>query len=55
MMGDINGQEKVVEDLSRVLVDRIFADVIKNIKTAAEKDDETILEAAECIFSIEDN
>jgi glutamyl-tRNA reductase len=55
MMGDINGQEQVVEDLSRVLVDRIFADVIKNIKTAAEKEDETILEAAECIFSSEDN
>ncbi|MEN6329098.1 MAG: glutamyl-tRNA reductase [Methanobacteriaceae archaeon] len=52
MMGDINGQEKVVEDLSRILVDRIFADIIKNIKNAAEKDDKITLEAAECLFSI---
>jgi glutamyl-tRNA reductase len=51
MMGDINGQEKVVEDLSRVIVDRIFSDIIKNIKIAAEKDDEITLEAAECLFS----
>jgi glutamyl-tRNA reductase len=51
MMGDINGQEKVVEDLSRVIVDRIFSDIIKNIKIAAEEDDEITLEAAECLFS----
>jgi glutamyl-tRNA reductase len=51
MMGDINGQEKVVDDLSRVIVDRIFSDIIKNIKIAAEKDDQITLEAAECLFS----
>lgn len=53
MLGDINGQEKVVEDLSRVIVDRIFSDIIKNIKIAAENDDKITLEAAECLFSNE--
>ena len=53
MMGDINGQEKVVDDLSKILVDRIFSDIIKNIKIAAEEDDNITLEAVECLFSNE--
>jgi glutamyl-tRNA reductase len=55
MMGDINGQEKVVEDLSKIIVDRIFSDIIKNIKIAAEEDDKITLEAVECLFSNEKN
>jgi len=51
MMGDINGQEKVVDDLSRVVVDRIFSGIIKNIKIAAEKDDKSTLEIVERLFS----
>jgi glutamyl-tRNA reductase len=51
MMGDINGQEKVVDDLSRVVVDRIFSGIIKNIKIAAEKDDKSTLEVVERLFS----
>ncbi|HMK54302.1 MAG TPA: glutamyl-tRNA reductase [Methanobacteriaceae archaeon] len=50
LMGNINGQEKVVEKLTKVLVDRIFSDVIENIKDAAEKDDKDVLKAAECLF-----
>lgn len=51
MMGDINGHEKVVDDLSRVVVDRIFSGIIKNIKIAAEKDDKSTLEVVERLFS----
>lgn len=51
MLGDINGKEKIVEDLTHVMIDKIFSDIIKNIKTAAENDDKKLIETAECIFA----
>lgn len=51
MLGDLNGKEKIVDDLTQVLIDRIFFNIIKNLKKAAEEDDESILKAAENIFS----
>jgi len=51
MLGDLNGKEKIVDDLTQVVIERIFFDVIKNLRKAAEEDDKTILEAAEKIFS----
>jgi glutamyl-tRNA reductase len=55
MLGDMNGKEKIVEDLTHVMVDKIFSDIIKNIKTAAEKDDKKLIETAECIFAGENS
>ncbi|MCE5214117.1 MAG: glutamyl-tRNA reductase [Methanobacterium sp.] len=55
MLGDMNGKEKIVDDLTQVLVDRIFYEVIKNIRNAAEKGDKKTIEAAETIFSGEIN
>ncbi|MGB9937718.1 MAG: glutamyl-tRNA reductase [Methanobacterium sp.] len=51
MIGDINGKEKVIDDLTKVLIDKIFSDVIKNIKDAAENENKNIVETAECIFT----
>jgi len=51
MLGEMNGNEKIVDDLTKVVVERIFFNVVKNLKDAAEKDEKNIIEAAETIFS----
>jgi glutamyl-tRNA reductase len=51
MLGDLNGKEKIVDDLTQVVIDRIFYDVIKNLRKAAEQDDSLTIKAAEKIFS----
>lgn len=51
MLGELNGNEKIVENLTKAVVERIFYDVIKNLKEAAENNDENTIKAAETIFS----
>ena len=51
MLGDMNGKEKIIEDLTHVMIDKIFSDIIKNIKAAAENDDKKLIETAECLFA----
>lgn len=55
MLGDINGKEKVIDDLTQVVVDKIFCDIIKNIKTAAENDDKKLIETVETLFAREES
>lgn len=55
MLGDINGKEKIIEDLTQVVVDKIFSDIIRNIKAAAENDDKKLIETVECIFAQENS
>ncbi len=43
MLGDMNGNEKIVDDLTKVVVERIFFNVIKNLKEAAENDEKNII------------
>lgn len=50
MMGEMNGKEKIVDDLTKVVVDRVFYDVIQNLKEAAENGNKDILTAATEIF-----
>jgi glutamyl-tRNA reductase len=50
MLGDMNGKEKIVDDLTKVVVDRVFYDIINNLKEAAENDDKEVLKAATIIF-----
>ncbi|MCE7699115.1 MAG: glutamyl-tRNA reductase [Methanobacterium paludis] len=50
-LGDMNGNEKVVEDLTKVMVEHIFYDIIKNLKHAAENDEKEVITAAETIFN----
>lgn len=51
MLGEMNGNEKIVNDLTKVVVERIFFDVVKNLKEAAENNEKNVIEAAEIIFS----
>jgi glutamyl-tRNA reductase len=51
MLGNMNGNEKIIDDLTKVVVERLFYNVIKNIKEAAENDEKNIIDAAETIFS----
>lgn len=51
MLGDMNGKEKVVDDLTKVVVDRLFYNIILNLKEAAEKDDKDVLKTAKCLFN----
>jgi len=55
MLGDMNGKEKVVDDLTQVVVDKIFSDIIRNIKNAAENDDKEIIKTAELLFERKNN
>ena len=50
MIGDMNGKEKIIDNLTKVVVDRVFYDIINNLKEAAENDDKTVLNAAQTIF-----
>ncbi len=49
-LGDMNGKEKVVDDLTKVVVDRVFLDVIHNLKEAAENNNKDVLNTAKYIF-----
>ena len=51
MLGEMNGNEKIVDNLTKIVVERIFNDVIKNLKKAAENGDETTINAAETLFN----
>ncbi len=50
MLGEMNGNEKIVDNLTKVVVERIFYDIIKNLKEAAEKDETDIIDAVKTIF-----
>lgn len=50
MLGELNGKEKVVENLTKSVVDKIFYDVVCNIKEAAENQDKDIIKACETLF-----
>jgi len=51
MLGNMNGNEKIVDNLTKAIVERIFFDVIKNLKQAAENDEKNVIQAAETIFT----
>lgn len=51
MLGDLNGKEKIVDDLTQALIERLFFDVVKNLRRAAEEDEKDVLEAAGKLFS----
>jgi glutamyl-tRNA reductase len=50
MLGDMNGKEKVVDHLTKVVVDRVFYDIIHNLKEAAENDDTEVIKTAKYLF-----
>jgi glutamyl-tRNA reductase len=50
MLGELNGNEKIVENLTKSVVDKIFYDVVCNIKEAAENHDKDVINACETLF-----
>jgi len=49
-LGDMNGKERVVDDLTKVVVDRVFLNIIQNLKEASEHHDKAVLNSAKYIF-----
>lgn len=50
MLGELNGNEKIVENLTKSVVDKIFYDVVCNLKEAAENHDKDVINACETLF-----
>ncbi|MDZ4172304.1 MAG: glutamyl-tRNA reductase [Methanobacteriaceae archaeon] len=55
MLGDINGKEKIIENLTKSVVDKIFYDIVFNIKSAAENEDREVIKACETLFKKNNN
>ena len=47
---NIQNSEKVIDDLSKSIVNKIFHDISLNIKKAAEEEDLEVIETMKCIF-----
>ncbi|MCL2156904.1 MAG: glutamyl-tRNA reductase [Methanobrevibacter sp.] len=47
---DIENSDKVIDNLSKSIVNKIFHDISLNIKKAAENEDFEVIEAIRCIF-----
>ncbi|MCK9150374.1 glutamyl-tRNA reductase [Methanobacterium alcaliphilum] len=52
-LGNINGKEKVVDKLTKSVVDKIFHDIVLNLRKAAENDEEELIKACELLFNNE--
>lgn len=50
-LSDVDGSVKVLDNLTKSIVNKIFFDINKKLKKAAHDDEENVLEAAEYIFS----
>lgn len=51
-MGDLHGKEKVLDKMSRSIVDKIFYDIAKNLKKATEEDNQEVIDACKYLFQI---
>lgn len=52
-LSDIDGSAKILDNLTKSIVNKIFFDINKKLKQAAHEDEEKILEVVEYIFSRE--
>lgn len=50
-LSDVDGSAKILDNLTNSIVNKIFYDISKNVKTAAKDDDKEIIDAAEYIFN----
>ena len=53
-LSDVDGSAKILNNLTNSLVNKIFHDISKNLKTAARHDKKEILDAAEYIFNFKE-
>lgn len=49
-LADVEGSVKIIDNMSKSLVNKIFHDISTNIKKAAEEEDHEIIETLKCIF-----
>jgi glutamyl-tRNA reductase len=49
-LADVDGSVKIIDNLTKSIVNKIFHDISSNLKKAASDDDEEIINAAESIF-----
>lgn len=52
-LADVEGSAKIIDNMSRSIVNKIFHDISINIKKAAEEEDHEIIEVLKCIFKDE--
>ncbi|HHW05421.1 MAG TPA: glutamyl-tRNA reductase [Methanothermobacter sp.] len=51
MLGELEDKEKIIDDLTRSIVNKIFHDIISKLRKAAEEDDEELIKACEKLFN----
>ena len=49
-LSDVDGSVKVLDNLTKSIVNKIFYDINKNLKQAAKDDEQKVIEMAEYIF-----
>ncbi|MDO5848204.1 MAG: glutamyl-tRNA reductase [Methanobrevibacter sp.] len=49
-LSDVDGSVKILDNLTKSIVNKIFYDINKNLKEAAKNDEEKVIEMAEYIF-----
>lgn len=50
-LSDVDGSDKILDNLTNSIVNKIFYDVSKKVKKAAKDENEDILAACEYIFN----
>ena len=51
MLPDVDGNHKIINNLTNSIVNKIFFDISKNLKKAAKEDKKDIIESGEYIFN----
>lgn len=49
-LSDIEGSAKIIDNMSRSIVNKIFHDMSLNIKKVAEEENHDVIETLKCIF-----
>ncbi|GAB4314646.1 MAG: glutamyl-tRNA reductase [Methanobacteriaceae archaeon] len=52
MLGDLNGKEEIVNDLTHAIINKVFHQIIMNIRNAAENEEKEVLKSSYKIFDI---
>ena len=52
-LSDTPGSAKIIDALTKSLINKIFYDISENVKKAAQEEDEELINAAEILFKKE--
>ena len=50
-MADVDGSEKILNNLTNSIVNKIFFDISNNVKDAAKEENKEVIAAAEYLFN----